>query len=124
LNTVKRNLQDKRYREKQKEKKEEHSEEKSKSFLTQEFHLSDYVNLPEGTVNILIFIAFLLIPYTVGISFIFFIVAGASLETFEGIDITEYSIYWAIGYEVIAVTLLLLIFKSAINFRKFKKDEH
>ncbi len=54
----------------------------------------------------------------IGIGFIFFIIAQANLDAFRGININEYSVFWAIGYEVIASILLLLIVKSAIRFKR------
>jgi len=113
LNTVKRNLEDKKYKELQEKKRN-----KTDNFLKKKFEITDYINLPEGTANILFFIAFLLVPYIVGISFIFIVIARASLDTFSGMNINEYSIYWAIGYEVIASFLLFIIIKSAISFKK------
>jgi len=113
LNTVKRNLKDKKYKELQEKKRN-----KTDDFLKKKFEITDYINLPEGVANIIFFILFLVIPYIVGISFIFIIIAKASIDTFTSMNINEYSIYWAIGYEVIASLLLFIIIKSAISFRR------
>ena len=113
LNTAKRNLKDKKYKELQEKKRNKRDE-----FLKKKFEITDYINLPEGVANIIFFIAFLVIPYIVGITFIFIIIAKASIETFSSMHINEYSIYWAIGYEVIASLLLFIIIKSAISFRR------
>jgi len=115
LNTVKRNLKDKKYKELQEKKRNKRDE-----FLKKKFEITDYINLPEGVANIIFFIAFLVIPYIVGITFIFIIIAKASIETFSSMHINEYSIYWAIGYEVIASLLLFIIIKSAISFRRIE----
>jgi hypothetical protein len=113
LNTVKRSLEDKKYKELQVKKRSQVD-----NFLKKKFEITDYIQLPEGVANMLFFIAFLVIPYIVGISFIFIVIARASLDTFWGMNINAYSIYWAIGYEVIASFLLFIIIKSAITFRK------
>ena len=113
LNTVKRSLEDKKYKELQVKKRT-----KVDNFLKKKFEITDYIQLPEGLANMLFFIAFLVVPYIVGISFIFIVIARASLDTFWEININEYSVYWAIGYEVIASFLLFIIIKSAITFRK------
>ncbi len=111
LNTVKRSLEDKRY----KEKYEKHKIDK---FLKKKINITDYINLSEGMATVILFISFLIIPYIIGIGFIFFIIAQANLDAFRGININEYSVFWAIGYEVIASILLLLIVKSAIRFKR------
>jgi hypothetical protein len=113
LNTVKRSLEDKKYKELQVKKRTQVD-----NFLKKKFEITDYIQLPEGVANMLFFIAFLVVPYIVGISFIFIVIARASLDTFWEININEYSVYWAIGYEVIASFLLFIIIKSAITFRK------
>jgi len=113
LNTVKRSLKDKRY-------KELHDKMVTKStneFLKKRFEITDYINLPEGLANIIFFVLFLVIPYIVGITFIFIIIAKASIETFSHINIDGYPVYWSIGYEVIASFLLFIIIKSAISYR-------
>lgn len=116
LNTVKREINDKYY----KERKQlmEHKDKKSKSFLSQKVHLRDFINLNEGTLNIVAFIAFVVIPYLTGIAFIFLLIANANFDTFKNININDYLIYWTIGYELLAMLLILLIIKSAINFKK------
>ncbi len=117
LNTVQRALKEKEYKLKHLQAKEKKTLKKSKSFLLQRFSISELINLPEGTGNLLFFVAFILIPYIVGVSFIFVTIAGINVETFKRINIEEYTIYWAIGYEIIAFMLLMLIVKSAISFK-------
>ena len=113
LNTVKRSLKDKKYRELQVKKKRQ-----ADNFLKKKFEITDYITLPEGIANIIFFISFLVIPYIVGISFIFIVIARTSLDIFSKLKSDEYFIYWAIGYEVIASFLLFIIIKSAISFKK------
>ncbi len=112
LNTVKRSLEDKRYKQKYENK------HKIDKFLKKNISITDYINLSEGMATVILFISFLIIPYIIGIGFIFFIIAQANLDAFRGINIDEYSVFWAIGYEVIASILLLLIVKSAIRFKR------
>lgn len=113
LNAVKRNLEDKKYKELQFKKKTQVD-----NFLKKKFEITDYITLPEGIANILFFISFLVIPYIVGISFVFIVIARASLDIFSELNSNEYFIYWAIGYEVIASFLLFLIIKSAITYKR------
>ena len=122
LNTVKREIKDKYYKN-----RKQHIDEKigqnrqSKSFLSQKVNLHDFINLPEGTLNLLLFIAFVIIPYIAGIIFIFFLIANANFDTFDDININDYLIYWTIGYELLAFILMLLVIKSAIKFRNTRK---
>ncbi|NOZ91090.1 MAG: hypothetical protein GXO60_07390 [Epsilonproteobacteria bacterium] len=113
LDTIKRTLEDKKYKELYKKEKNN----KIKKFMKQELDITNYISLPKGLANMIFFIGFLVVPYIVGIAFIFFIIAQASFDIFLGINIKEYPVYWAIGYEVIATLLLLIIVKSAINFK-------
>jgi hypothetical protein len=116
LNTVKREIKDKYY----KKRKQHMSDERkvSKSFLSQKVYLHDFINLPEGTLNLLLFIAFVVIPYVAGLAFIFFLIANANFDTFDDININDYLIYWTIGYELLAFILIILVIFSAIKFKK------
>ena len=122
LDTAKRSIKNRRYKELSQE-KEKPKTKKSESFLTQKVNINELLNLPEGTMNLLLFIAFLLIPYIVGVIFIFVVIARASLDTFTEIHTGEYALYWAIGYEIIAATIILLIIKSAINFNRLQNNK-
>lgn len=126
LNTAKRTIQNKKYKGLYQEKhkhKDEHTP-KSKSFFSQKVDINRLLNLSEGTMNLILFIAFLVIPYTVGIAFIFVVIAKASLDTFKDIHTNEYALYWAIGYEVIALIIILLVIKSAIRFHSLQKKSN
>ena len=115
LNTAKRSLKDKYYKEKISIAKEQ--EIKPKSFLRQNLYLSDYINLSEEMASFVGFILFALIPYLVGILFVFIVIARGSLYILQKIQIGNYFIYWSIGYELLALFILSLIAKSAIKFR-------
>ncbi len=123
LNTVHRALKEKAYRTRQLQLKAQSQEKQTQnhSFLHQRLELNELIHLPEGIGNFIFFVAFILIPYIVGVLFIFVTIAGIDLQIFKGINIQEYTIYWAIGYEVIAFFLLMLIFKSAIEFKRNRK---
>ena len=122
LDTAKRSIKNRRYKELSQE-KEKPKKRKSESFLTQKVNINELSNLPEGTMNLLLFIAFLLIPYIVGIVFIFVVIAHVNLNTFTKIYTNEYLLYWAIGYEIVAATIILLIIKSAINFHRLQNNQ-
>ena len=121
LDTAKRSIKNRRYKELSQEKKKP-KKKNSESFLRQKVNINELLNLSEGITNLLLFIAFLLIPYIVGIVFIFVVIAHVNLNTFTKIYTNEYLLYWAIGYEIIATTIILIIIKSAINFHRFQNS--
>jgi hypothetical protein len=119
LDTVRRSLRDKEYKNRKNRQKERESQEKkTKSFFAQEIRPSDYINLSESSINTIFISSFIFIPYITGIIFIFFVIARANLKTFNEINIDEHFVYWSIGYEVLAFISIILIIKSAINFQR------
>jgi hypothetical protein len=119
LNTVKRSLKDKEYKNRRMRQKErEANEKKSKSFFTQEINIYNSIKLSENSINTILLSAFILIPYITGIVFIFFVIARANTEIFNEININEHFVYWSIGYEVLAFISIVIIIKSAINFKR------
>jgi len=118
LNTAKRSLQNKEFRKRKQKYAQRIHHNKGESFLGQRVMLHNYFNLPEGLQNIIGLILFMFLPYTMGILFIFFIVAQASIETYKKIDMSSFLLLWTIGYEVMAFLLLSLIIKSALLFKK------
>ena len=121
LNTAKRSLQDRYYKE-QKKQRENLITEKPKSFFSQNINLSNYINLSENSINTIVLFAFISLPYITGLLFIFLVIAKANVEVFHEIAINEYFIYWSIGYEVLASILILIIIKSAINFKTTPRE--
>ena len=118
LNAVRVSLNEKKIKVRQEKlrKKEEHR--KSKSFLSRNLDISNYINLPEGVQNIIIFSLIIAIPYFLGVMFIFLILAQASFDRYYDLDIHFFPLVWSMGYECLAFILLMLIFKSAMCFKK------
>jgi hypothetical protein len=50
-----------------------------------------------------------------GLSFLFLFIARASYEYFLEFNLSSYFVIWAIGYEVTAVLLMIIIFLSWLN---------
>ncbi len=115
-NAVRHTIQDKANEKRKKKFIEKSNRGKAKRFLKKKMYLSDFINLPEGLANSIFLGLFILIPYTIGILFIFIILAKASFHTYETIE-NSFAFSWVIGYEFLAGLLLLLIFKSSIRFR-------
>ncbi len=85
-------------------------QKKSDDFLAREIDISDYIISPEGYESIVFSLYFLIVPYLVGLTVVFFYVADADFKTFQMIDFTTLFVVWMIGYEVIAAVILFFIF--------------
>lgn len=84
-------------------------------FLNQEVNYRNFVFAPEGYEGIMLFIYLLSLPYLVGLSFLFMFVARARYEYFLEFKLSSYFVIWAIGYEVSAVLMLIIIFFAWLN---------
>ena len=115
-NAVRHTLEDKATEKRKQIFIEKRNREKAKKFLQKKIYLSDLVNLPEGLANTLFLGIFVFIPYLLGVTFTFIILAKASFRTYERVD-NSFAFSWVIGYEFLAAFLLLTIFISAVRFR-------
>ena len=91
---------------------------KNKSFGSQNVDVNDYILSPAGWEGLMLSIYFLFILYAFGALFLFLFIARATFEKFLLLDLASLFIVWAIGYEVLAVLLLTLIFFSYLKFLK------
>ena len=100
-------------------------EKESSSFWDQDVNLNSSAFFPDGFENIMLAIYFIIIPYIVGLIFIFFYIGKGDYEVFLSLDTdNSFMITWAIGYEVTASLFLLWIIKQAIFsiFHEHKRD--
>ncbi|MBA3026351.1 MAG: hypothetical protein FP820_08075 [Sulfurimonas sp.] len=98
---------------------------KRESFSSQEIDINKYVLSPEGWEGVVLTLYIIFIPYIVGVLFLFVFIAEVAFDKFLLLDMSSVFIVWAIGYEVIAVTLLFLIFLSFLSYlSKAKKKNH
>lgn len=111
-NTIKRTLEDKQSQERRKDFKESNKNKTEKAFLDKN------VELPESINNVVGLSIFALLPYIIGITFIFLIIAQANIETYRNTDMNSFLLAWTIGYELIAAISLFAILKSAISFKQ------
>lgn len=84
-------------------------------FLNQNVDYRNFVFAPEGYEGPVFALYFLTLPYFIGLGFLFLFVARASYEYFLAFNLTSYFVIWAIGYEVSAVLLLVIIFLAWMN---------
>ncbi len=89
---------------------------KSTSFSSQTIDLSKYSLAPEGYEGIIYTLYFLIVPYFFGAVFLFFVVAHGDFSNFMLLDTSAFLIVWAIGYEIVASILLLIIFFSFLQY--------
>lgn len=89
--------------------------EKEEDFLSQDIDYRNFVFAPEGYEGPVFFVYLLTLPYLIGLSFLFLFIARASYEYFLEFNLSSYFVIWAIGYEVSAVLLLIIIFFAWIN---------
>jgi len=86
-------------------------------FLSQNITLNDYIHLPEKIEKLFILSSFILIPYIFGL-FILYIIAFKEFNQFIKFNFDMLMLTWTVGYETIAILLLLAIVKSAFSFKK------
>jgi len=79
-------------------------------FLHRDFDYRDYIFAPEGYEGIMLFFYIMTIPYLVALAFLFLFVARSSFNLFLELNLTSYFIVWAIGYEICAVSAMIIIF--------------
>lgn len=79
-------------------------------FLHREFDYRNYIFAPEGYEGIMLFFYIMTIPYLAALAFLFLFVARSSFNLFLELNLASYFIVWAIGYEICAVSALIILF--------------
>jgi cellulose synthase/poly-beta-1,6-N-acetylglucosamine synthase-like glycosyltransferase len=100
---------------------------KRESFSSQEIDINKYVLSPEGWESVVLTLYIIFIPYIVGVLFLFVFIAQVAFDKFLLLDMGSIFIVWAIGYEVIAITLLFIIFLAFLSYlskSKKKNNQH
>ncbi len=95
-----------------------HFIKKTKSFAQQEVDLTETpLFFPQGFEKVFLGVYFIVLPYIAGLLFLFLYVSDGKTELFLSLnDDSSFIMTWAIGYEILAVLVLLYIIKSAISF--------
>jgi len=88
------------------------------SFGSQNVDINDYILSPAGLEGLVLSLYFILIPYMIGALFLFVFIAQVRFEKFLQLDLASLFVIWAIGYEVLALIILIIIFISYLNFLK------
>jgi len=119
LITVKRSMNEQKIKNRKQKFQLEVKSKPSKNFLYRDIKINYYLHLPKSIQKLLFIGYFILFPYIIGITFIFFALAYASIETYNNLQMDSFMLPWLIGYECLAFTLLLFIIKSAFCFKKY-----
>ncbi|WP_297443729.1 hypothetical protein [Sulfurimonas sp.] len=89
---------------------------RSTSFGSQKVDFKDYIYVPEEWEGLAYAIYFVLVPYITGAIFLFLVVARGSYENFMLLNLNAFPIVWIIGYEIVAVCLLVWILVLFLNY--------
>ncbi|HFQ62621.1 MAG TPA: hypothetical protein ENK39_10035 [Epsilonproteobacteria bacterium] len=72
--------------------------------------------LPEGYEKVFISLYALTLPYLAGLVFLFFYISKQDLSIFSSICDSHSALFtWCIGYEIVAVLLLIMLIKQSIS---------
>ena len=82
---------------------------KKVSFGAQKVDFGDFIYVPEEWAGLAYVIYAVGIPYVAGAIFLFLVIARGSYENFKLLDINAFPIVWLIGYEIVAVIMLVWI---------------
>ncbi|NOR55715.1 MAG: hypothetical protein GQ531_05855 [Sulfurovum sp.] len=92
---------------------------KNRKFSQQHIHLSDIALLPQGYETLFLALYFVFLPYLAGLLFQFCYISAMKVDVFLSVYEQSFFMFiWAMGYELIAFTLLLIIFKMSLTFSK------
>ena len=79
---------------------------------------------PEGYENIFLTLYFIFLPYIVGILFLFLYASEGNIDFFLSVnELSSVIVTWSIGYEIIAVVIVLYVIKMAFSFSTSKKGK-
>ncbi|WP_297483181.1 hypothetical protein [Sulfurimonas sp.] len=90
------------------------------SFGDQKVDFRDFIYVPEEWAGLAYAVYTVIIPYIAGAVFLFLVIAGGNYENFKLLDINAFPIVWLIGYEIVAVAILVWIL---VLFLKYDDDE-
>lgn len=82
---------------------------KAKSFANKRVDFKDYIYVPEEWEGVAYTLYVLLIPYIVGSIFLFLTIARGNVDSYKMLDTSSFPIVWAIGYEIVAIIMLIWI---------------
>jgi len=118
LTTVKRSFDEQRIIERKKRLKIKQKKEIKESYFSKKINLNQILDLPEGLQEIIFFLFFIFIPYSVGL--FFSIIAHLNIRCFASHNFSEFLFFWTIGYEFLASILLTFLIQQSFIYRQDK----
>ncbi|WP_345987586.1 hypothetical protein WCX18_10520 [Sulfurimonas sp. HSL1-2] len=91
-------------------------------FSQQQVDLAKVFPLPEGYERLFLGLYFIIIPYVVGLLFLFIFIAKGNFNSFLALDLAMFAAVWAIGYEICASVALSIIFYMMIKYNRTHKS--
>jgi len=115
LTTVQRSLNERRIKTRKEQVRIKKDMEQKKGFFSQTFELRNFIDLPDGLQEIVLFGFFLVIPYVVGV--LSLILSQLDMDAFQNGGIQSFLFSWTIGYELCASFILLILIQQSFNYR-------
>ncbi len=115
LTTVKRSFDEERILKRKKRLEAKQKKEIKESYFSKKINLNQILDLPEGLQEIILFILFIFIPYSVGI--IFSLITRLDMRCFDA-NINGFLFFWTIGYEFLATLLLTFLIQQSFVYRR------
>ena len=115
LATVKRSFDEQRILERKKRLQSKQKKEVQESYFSKKIHLNQLLDLPEGLQYGILFIFFLLIPYSVGL--LFTLITRLDIVSLNSQGFNEFLFLWTIGYEFSATIFLIFLFQQSFTYR-------
>ena len=116
LTTVKRSLDEQRILERKKRLKSKQKKEIQKGYFSKKINLNQILDLPEGLQHIVLFLFFLLIPYSMGL--IFALITRLDIVSLNSQGFNEFLFLWTVGYEFSATMLLIFLLQQSFVYRR------
>jgi len=92
--------------------------QKHAGFGSKKVDFKDYLFIPEQWKFIAYVLYVLVVPYIAGALFLFVFVANASWENFKLLNLHASPVVWLIGYEIVAICLLIWIMILYITYNE------
>ena len=116
LATVKRSFDEQRIIERKKRLKSKQKKEVQQGYFSKKINLNQILDLPEGLQHIVLFIFFLLIPYSTGL--LFALITRLDIVSLNSQGFNEFLFLWTIGYEFSATMLLIFLLQQSFTYRR------
>ncbi len=116
LVTVKRSFDEERILKRKKRLEAKQKKEIKESYFSKKINLNQILELPEGLQHIVLFIFFLLIPYSTGL--LFALITRLDIVSLNSQGFNEFLFLWTIGYEFSATMLLIFLFQQSFTYRR------